>query len=402
MKKRLLVVHMSLYNGGAERSLFNFLQTLPSDLYDVDLMLFRREGQGIALLPPHINVIAPPEAVKWLFWNSGSMDKAPAAPKYAFYRAARAVSTAVSRLFNGKNSHAEKQIRWKLFYKRLIPSVKMHYDVAMAYLHGEITYFTMDKISADRKIAWVHNDYSKTGLNADFDKKYYKRYDSVATISDTCLDILKATFPDEKDKFIVLPNIVSESEIRTKAEESVEDAIDPSIQSIVSIGRLEAQKAPEWSVEAAHILKERGLSFRWYWIGNGSMAKELSAKIKELELEPNFCLLGVRGNPYPYIRQCDVFVQNSRFEGKSIALDEAKILCKPIVITNYPTARDQLTDDEGVIAAMDPCSVADAIELLLKDSERCAKLSETLLSRHYGCETEISKYIDWIEGNERV
>ncbi len=400
MKKKLLVVHMSLYSGGAERSLFNFLQTLPSDIYDVYLMLFRKEGHGIALLPPNINIIDPPEAVKWLFWNIGSMEKATASIKRLFFRAVRSAATGISRLINGKNSHAEKQIRWKLFYKHLIPRVETHYDAAMAYLHGEITYFTMDKVNADRKIAWVHNDYSKTGLNADFDRCYYEKFDSVATISETCLAILKDTFPDEQGKFIVLPNIVSEKEIRGKAEEDVEKVIDPSIPSIVSIGRLEAQKAPEWSVEAARILKERGISFKWYWIGNGSLSKSISANVTEYGLENHFCLMGVRSNPYPYIKQCDVFVQNSRFEGKSIALDEAKILGKPIVITGYPTAHDQLADDEGTITDMDPQAVADGIEILLNDADKRAKLSETLLSRHYGCESEISKYIDWIEGNE--
>ena len=76
--------------------------------------------------------------------------------------------------------------------------------------------------------------------------------------------------------------------------------------------------------------------------------------------------IGSRENPYPYIKNSDVIIQSSRFEGKSIVLDEAKILSKPIVATNYTTVRDQLKNEEGVICEMTPLDLAEKIMFMLK------------------------------------
>ena len=109
-------------------------------------------------------------------------------------------------------------------------------------------------------------------------------------------------------------------------------------------------------------------------------------------------LLGSRENPYPYIKECDIFAQTSRYEGKSVVLDEAKILGKPIVVTKYPTVYDQIhNDDEGKIVEMNPQGIAEGISKLIIDKDRRIRMQKYLKSKEYGNQEEIKKYIDIIE-----
>lgn len=402
MKKRLLIVHISLYHGGAERSLINFLRMLPPDVFDVDLLLFRREGHYLQDLPPFVHLLEPSPALLNLYHNENSLLPHASGLAWAKYRLARYVGTGLGRLRSGKASKQEKQYRWKSLYSRLIPPVPGHYDVAMAYAHGEPTYFVADKVNADRKLAWVHNDYGKIGHNPAFDQAYFSRLDGIASISASCVQTLAETFPREKEKFILLPNLLSEEEVRRQSREFVPEDIDPDIPCVLTIGRLSEQKQPLLSVQAAKLLKEAGVSFHWYWIGTGDLRKQVEEAAAQAQVTDCFSLLGLRKNPYPYIRACSVFVQNSAYEGKSMVLDEVKILCRPIVATCYPTVGDQLLPDEAVITGMKPEEVAAGIRTLLEDRGKADALSATLGKRHYGNQQEISRYIQWINGENKA
>ena len=90
--------------------------------------------------------------------------------------------------------------------------------------------------------------------------------------------------------------------------------------------------------------------------------------IHENGLENEFKLIGVRKNPYPYIKNSLIFVQPSRYEGKSIVLDEAKILEKPIVVTNYTTVYDSITHGlNGTIVDSNDEKLANAIKYLIEN-----------------------------------
>jgi glycosyltransferase involved in cell wall biosynthesis len=106
-------------------------------------------------------------------------------------------------------------------------------------------------------------------------------------------------------------------------------------------------------------------------------------------------MIGVRENPYIYIRACDVFVQTSRYEGKSIVLDEAKIFDKPIVVTNYPTVYDSIENDKnGIIVPMDGKQIADGIGRIWSDNALRYKLCDELKRSNIGNEKELEKYIN--------
>ena len=221
------------------------------------------------------------------------------------------------------------------------------------------------------------------------DLEYFEKVDKVVTISDLCAKDLKKNFPSIAEKFVVLPNLTSSQVIRNLAKEFYPPEFKRDVLNIVSIGRLNAQKGFEFALEAALELKKSRVKFHWVVLGIGSLKEELEKKREELGVQDCFEFIGARENPYAYMKNADVLVQSSRFEGKSVVLDEGKILCCPIVTTNYPTVYDQINEDEGVIVAMSGKEIADGIMKILKEPRRYSEY----LSRHeYGNEKEIEGY----------
>ena len=188
---------------------------------------------------------------------------------------------------------------------------------------------------------------------------------------------------------MVLPNLTSSQVIRSLAKEFYPSEFKRDMLNIVSIGRLNAQKGFEFALDAALELKKSKVKFHWVVLGIGSLKEELEKKREELGVQDCFEFIGARENPYAYMKNADVLVQTSRFEGKSVVLDEGKILCCPIVTTNYPTVYDQINKDEGVIVGMNGKEIADGILKILKDPHQ---YSEYLSQHEYGNEKEIEGY----------
>jgi len=120
--------------------------------------------------------------------------------------------------------------------------------------------------------------------------------------------------------------------------------------------------------------------------------------IRDKKLQNYITLLGLKENPYPFIKQAKIFVQPSRYEGKSIAIDEAKILCKPIILTNFTTAKDQITHNvNGLICEMTPQSISESILKYFENHELTDKIVADLKESHFGTEKEIEKFYQIIE-----
>ena len=380
----------SLRNGGAERSLVNLLKLFDYDKYSVDLILFQPEGMFLSQLPSQVKVIDSCTELHTLF---ESQKARLFSWKHPYLSILHVVSTIISRKRTLNNSEA-RQYRWVHFYKKNIPALSSHYDVALAYMQSEQTYYLVDKVNADKKIAWVHNDYSKIEQNPQIDRIYFSQIDKIVSISNLCVDILKKEFTEMQDKFVMLPNLTSSEIVRKLAQGAMPKEYDEKTLRIVSVGRLNYQKGFDLALGAAAILKKRGIGFKWYILGIGELQEQLERQRNELGLNDCFCFLGAKENPYLYMKKADIVVQSSRFEGKSVVLDEAKILGCPIVVTNYPTVHDQITKDEGIIVELTPEGIANGIQEMLGQT---AKYSEFLLSNDYSNHHEIQGYYNIIE-----
>lgn len=382
MKKLLFVIYSMGY-GGAEKSLVNLLNELPENTYEVDLLLFQKKGDFLMQLPSWVNVLDTPSDIERLYASL---------KKTGFSGYDKVLGTICSRLAR-KTKKERAAFRWKYFYSRKIRNLEKNYDVAAAYSGSECMYFIRDKVHADKKLVWIHNDYHTAGYSKGDDLPYFADMDGIISVSRECVDVLKEEFPQYQERIYCIENITSSVVIRKRAELFVPEEYTKNRINLLSIGRLHPQKGFDLAIEAAEILKNRGINFCWFVIGEGSLRDNLKQQIQKHGVEEQFVLLGTRNNPYPYIKHCTFVAQTSRYEGKSVVLDETKILAKPIVATDYPTVRDQITEDkEGIIAEMTADGIADAIQRMLSEHDLRQSIANYLASNEYGNSDEIEKY----------
>lgn len=390
--KKVLFLCSSYTSGGAERAFVSLLQSLPLEEMKADIMVLKEEGLFKEQLPKNINQIKAHTTLattfasirSHYFWKNATI-------KDIYIK----LSTIITGLFNNTKKRLNSQQYFWSEVKTAVPKNEIKYDVVISFMNGYCNYYAIDKVEAKRKYLWVHNDYNKIGCNPEYDKTFFEKATGIITISDSCADSLKENFPTLKDKISVIENISPTTLIRNRSKEQITD-IDTSTFDItfISVGRLNQQKGYDMAIEAANILNKKGVNFCWYVIGEGELLKEMKKNIVEKGLEKRFILLGTKSNPYTYIKNADIFVMTSRYEGKSIALDEAKILCKPIVSTKYPSVYDNIEDGiNGILVEQDATSIAGALYKLSADKDLREKLAKHLSQNNTSNEDAVVRQI---------
>ena len=388
----------SLRQGGAERSLVNLLQALDYDKYDIDLLLFQREGAFLSLVPEQVNLIGGGEEMTCLY---AMQKKDRLNPRHPILSAEHYLFTYLARK-RTQSLEESRQYRWVKYYQKRIPALTKEYDVAASYLQCEQLYYLVDKVKAKRKLAWIHTDYSKVLTDRAVDLTYFKQVNGVVSISDECVNILKELFPPIADRCYMLPNINSSEVIKRLSAEFYPEEYQNTddVLKLVSVGRVVQLKGFDMAVDAAAVLKKQGVDFKWFIVGDGPLRSELTLAAQKQGLEDNILFVGLKSNPYPYVANADIMIQTSRYEGKSVVLDEAKILGKPIVSTDYTTVHDQVNENEGIITQMSGEAIAEGIQKMIGEKER---VSDYLNAHEYGntaCVKDYEALIDASAGGK--
>ncbi|WP_315563760.1 glycosyltransferase [Alloprevotella tannerae] len=386
MKKRILFMIGTLQSGGVSKSIVNLLNAMDRTTYDVHLLLLDRSGDILSpYLPSDITVHVNREienlhrglrGVRALVFTGHLW--------LALGSLIRMLLSKFSRAWAG---------RWLAY---LMPRfTDLSFDLIVDYGGQQQLYYMMDKLDGKKKITFFHNDYSKWPYYYAADRLYYPKVDQILSISQTCVDVLKAYFPDCKDKISVMQNISSPVLITKQANETVDLPIAPLL--LVSLGHIMRRKGTDFSIDAAKILQKKGVEFKWMLVGK-VVEKDLIRRIEQEGLADRFVVLGIRSNPYPYIKAADIYVHPARFEGKSIALDEAKILCKPIIVTNFSTVNDQFEDRVNAsICEMNGDALADAIIELATNKELCQSYVAYLNAHIVDNSSEVEKLYAFID-----
>lgn len=393
MPKRILFVIHRLGAGGAEKSLVSLLNSIPLKDFEVNLMAIDSTGIFRDKLPSIVKLVnAPRELVcqttqikTALFWKHANI-------KTTIWK----IWTIISCRLRSKKNKVQKSHDqfYNDIWRSKTPDYPKQYDVAVSYMDC-VNYYVIDHVKAKKKILWCHNDYNKLEYKPTYDHYYYEKADTICTISESCKQSLVENFPDLSNKFEVIENISAAKTIKIQAEifDEMQQSNDGFMKDkrckLVSIGRLTMQKGFDYAIDAAKILKEKGFNFCWYILGEGPLHKALQTQIMANNVSECVKLIGIRSNPYPYIKQADIFVMPSRYEGKSIALDEAKILCKPIVVTNYPSVKDAIKNgSNGIIVEINTASIAEGI-LRLNEMDIKRKLESTLARENNSNEEQV-------------
>lgn len=403
---RILFVINTLGQAGAETALLSLLQTLAREKgearYEISLYVLTGQGEMASRLPADVRLLNKKYREESVLTAKGRKYLKKTVLKAMFTRAT------VVKLF----PYLVKNTCAMLGKKRLLPDKLLwrvlsdggmvlpeEYNLAVSYLEGGAAYFVADHVKAAKKAAFIHVDYEKAGYTRALDKDCYLAFDKIFTVSDEVREAFLKAYPELPDKTEVFHNILNKEEIVRRAEEGEGFTDGFTGMRLLSVGRLTAQKAFEVSVDAMKRLKDAGKNVRWYVLGEGDQRKKLQEQIDALGLTEDFILYGAVNNPYPFMKQADIYVHASRFEGKSIAIQEAQILGKPMVVSDCSGNREQVCHGkDGLMCGLTPDSLAENIMLLLEDEALRRKLGAAAAKKNADAAEEIQKLLSMLKG----
>ena len=254
------------------------------------------------------------------------------------------------------------------FAKKVYKNKK--FDVAINYLETQSPNFIIKSIRANKYLQWIHIDISKVEDIYFIDKqvKLYKKLDNIICVSKVAKSSFDERYIELRKKTVVIYNFYNVNKIKKMSEgESIFNSND---FNILSVGRLVEQKGYERAIDVLYRLKQEGYKFKWYIIGDGILKEKIQKKINELELNENICLLGIKENPYPYIKQCNLFFLPSLYEGFPTVTIEAKILEKPVLSTEVSGIKEQIINGEtGVIVDNNTEAIYEGMKNLIDNNE---------------------------------
>ena len=381
MKKKLLFVINTLGCGGAERAMLNLFDALDPKKYEISLFVLTGQGELSHALPKHVRLL-----------NRDYKDVS-VLTKEGRKLLIRSVLRAGSKkgLFLRRASYLLKNFRDmrrrgkilpdKLCWRVLsdgAPLIRRGYDLAVAYLEGGATYYVAEHVKARKKAAFVHIDYGKAGYTRKLDRDCYQKFDRIFTVSDEVRAHFLEVYPEHEKKVLVFHNLINQERIRQMADQG--NSFDDDFQGyrILTVGRLTQQKRYDIAIQAMALLKEKcSVPVRWYVLGEGELRESLQQQIKDAGVEQEFILLGVKENPFPYYKNCNLYVHATGFEGKSIAIQEAQTLGKPILATDCSGNREQIVHDvDGRMCPLDPKCVSEEIFWMIAHPEKCKAYGE--------------------------
>ena len=395
MKPRIFIAMHYMEIGGAETALVGLLNALDPARVDVDLFLYDHRGEMMQFIPEWVNllpqipkysVLERPivELVKRGFWGIA------AARLWAKWLSQKAYKRSGSTLEN--NGGLDKMSKCTT---PLLPKINQSvtYDLAISFLTPHR--IVAEKVKAKKKIAWIHTDYTRVWVDAEDELKVWQKYDYVASISGDVTNTFLQVFPSLAPKIVEIENILSPTFVRKRAEleDTDKEFRHEGTITLLSVGRFsDAKNYDNVPDICKRLINKTKLNIKWYIIGYGGDEALIRKKIKEAGMEEHVILLGKRSNPYPYIKACDIYVQPSRYEGKSVTVREAQMLCKPVVVTNYPTAPSQIRSGiDGVIVPMDNEGCANGLAEVICDKSLQERIIAHLKTHDYGNESEVEK-----------
>jgi glycosyltransferase involved in cell wall biosynthesis len=383
--------------GGAESALLGLLQSIDPKRIDVDVFIYSHRGELMDFMPyKKINLLPEIEAY--------SLTEKPLSEvvKKGYWRlaVARWIGRRDTASFCKKHQDPDKPAECGTFFQqratwKVLPKIQpeVEYDLAISFLTPH--FFLLNNVRAKKKVGWIHTDYTRILIDVEKELKMWERLDYIGCISEEVGKRFCEVFPSLRTKLILMENILNTNFIRKRANErSVTLCDDPSVTTLLTIGRFSPPKRMEEIPTICKKILEKGVSVKWYIIGYGNLEIErvVRENIEKECVADNVLILGKKDNPYPYIKACDIYVQPSRYEGKSITVREAQILCKPVIITNYPTAKSQVMDGvDGIIVPMDVNECAIQMAEFISDRKRQEEMIHYLNTHDYGNEDEIKK-----------
>lgn len=339
MKKKVLFMLNDMNVGGTEKAFLNLVDTMSPEEYEVTLLLLRRWGGFMDAVPSWVKV----ETIE----GYDRLEREMKAPPFAVAKEhvqngkiVRGMGVALLHLWFKLTGNRVPYFRYILRGTQK----KRSCDVAIAFAGPQdfISNYVQDWIAAPVKVQWIHFDVSKIYFAEKTARKLYPKFQHVFVVSEEARQSLLRVLPEIEPITRTVPNVISAKLCHQQAEQGESYTDGYGGTRIVTLGRLSGEKGQDIIPEVAAELAERGVDFRWYLVGDGKLRTTIEEKSAALGVADRVVLLGTRTNPYPYLKDADLYVQTSVHEGFCITLGEAKAFDLPIVSTNCAGAHEQL------------------------------------------------------------
>ena len=385
--------------GGAETALIGMLQSIDYSRYDVDLFLYSHQGEMMQFIPKEVNLLHEIKAYSMI--ERPMVEVLKKGCFSVFY--ARLKAKWQFRQYLRRKGDVESAALFQYIGNAVTPFLPSlyslgEYDLAISFIHPHN--IVRDKVLAKKKLCWIHTDYTRVDVNAELELPIWTSYDHIISISPDVARAFLQVFSSLSNKILEMENILSPVFVRKRADEfdvSAEIPKSANVINILSVGRFCEAKNYDNVPDICKKINSQlstlysQLTVRWFLIGYGNETL-IRQRIKETDMEQNVIILGKRSNPYPYMRACDIYAQPSRYEGKSVTVREAQMLCKPVVVTDYPTAKSQIQHGvDGVIVPLDNEKCAQGIADFIRNKELQSHIVSCLREHDYGNVSEINK-----------
>lgn len=397
-KTKIVFVTQRMMMGGIEKALISMLEQIPKDKFEITLLVVHSGGELYNQIPKHVKV-------KHVFDKELRISK----KTWRNFRQGKLI-TVLKIILNAlllkhsNNSTLISKLNGYIYYSRLRQMEEEQYDVAISYsddLSLPIVYVPKN-IQARRKWLWIHSDLEELSIRKHevLVKKletYYGLFDNIFCVSNHSLKKFIKVFPKLSAKASVFYNILNHKEMNKLSNENESFKDNFSGMKILTVGRLSKEKGQEIIPKLLSKLLNDGYNLRWYCIGDGPTLGKIKKTIKEYNLEKHLILLGIKRNPFPYFKDCDLYVQPSKEEAYGITIAEAKAFHKPIITTNTGASEQIIHEETGIVVAFDELEMYEAIKRLIDNRLLRAKLIKNLTKENIDTTLEMDKFCSLIK-----
>ncbi len=357
--KNKILIYYSIFNiGGAERSTLKLVTKLLDQGFDVEVLLITNGGE-------FQNEIDSRAKVRRL--RSGDYGS-----KYSANKGFKKVLYLLLYLL----TRVESVLKGFLYKLKT-------YKAVIIGLHGLSPKFCLENIKADTYIQFIRNDLKNCDQNFKAQnqiKKYGHLVDYYVCVSQTALDSFSELFPTLKQKGRKIYNLLQSNVILEKSKKEVDNFLmSTKSTNILTVCRV--QEKSKGVFRMANVLKKLlklGYNITWYIIGDGVDFNRLKNHLEDLGLQDRMVLLGAKSNPYPYFKEVDLVAVLSYYEGLCGVVNEAKILERPLIATEFSGVREQITD--GVNGFIFENSYEAILEGMIKVLDNPTNLNKTAVN----------------------
>jgi len=388
-KTKIVIATQRMMMGGIEKALISMLEQIPKDIFDVTLLVAHPGGELFDRIPNHVKV-------KTIFENDSRITKT----MFDYMIKGRLIKSLII-LINafllrlGTKSEFEAGV----FYSRASRMEERDYDVAISF-SGSFSLpvvYVPKNINANKKILWIHSDLGKIDskehrLLIKKLNKYYRLFDNILCVSNHTLKQFNKVFPKLKNEKIVFYNILNKDKIKKLSMEG--ESFHDSFMGvrILTVGRLGEEKGQDIIPSILLRLLADGYNVRWYCIGGDyGFQKQLKRIVNDNRLGNNLILMGTKQNPLPFIKDCDLYIQPSRYESYCLTVAEARSLNKPIITTNTGASEQIEHEKTGLVVEFDELQIYESIKRLLNDEPLKERLINNLAKESINTTSEMEK-----------